>query len=139
WRTHDDAVKVVRETLRGDEALAAARRAAVEIGPGGWPVVVRLDDGFGGDGGHVHGAIGEVDELLRVDGEARVRLAGVVVSGVGRRHREATCEGVVTPLEPHGHSKRLTREPTVAKHVEPSVPRMREADLKPHFREHLPL
>ena len=44
-RAGDDAVEVVRETLRLDEPFAPARRAAFEIRARGRPLVVRRDDG----------------------------------------------------------------------------------------------
>ena len=93
-RACEDAVIVGRIALRFHKGLAAAVGTRIEIGPARGVAVEVFDDGFGGDGGFVNGAIAEVDDLF---GMVK-RPAGVgdaaFVSGIRRGGSVVMLHGV---------------------------------------------
>ena len=94
-RARDDGVEVFGIPLRGHEALTSTCRAAVPVRQARRALKVRRNDRLGLGGQLVHGAVAEIDQLLRMtDGKKRVRAlmarigrGGGIAFPQGQRHR----------------------------------------------------
>src|SRR5215217_2316169 len=80
----------------------------------------------------MEGAEAEIDELLAVDGETSAGLALRGVTGVGGRSDKAGFEAAGTVRGAASGFEGLTRETTVAEHVETPVPQPWEVDFDIH-------
>jgi hypothetical protein len=132
-RAGDDAVEVVREALRLDQALPAAGRAAVEIRSPRGAAVVRLHQLLRREDRYVNGAKRVVGEFLRRRRKASERLARGVVAGVGLHRRETPRQGAARGAHATLRVERLTGVAAVAEHIESAVPDRRQADFESHL------
>ena len=115
----DDPVVVFRIPLRRHHGLASAGRASLEVRVLRRSIVERLDQLLRCDRRVVHGAIGEVDDLLGMaEREHAVGTVGRGVAGIGGRGRVAEAQRhlhVAVALDRSG-------KPAVAHHHELAVP-----------------
>ena len=127
--TGDDAVEVGRKPLRRDEALTAARRAAVPVGVGRGAPVIGGGDALSLRRGQVHGAKGVVDALLRVRRERSNRLGRRIMPRVRAGGDEAVAQRRGPIAWARTRVGRLAGEAAVAMHIKAPVLR-RQIDSK---------
>src|SRR5258707_1530668 len=88
----DDAVEVLRVTLRGHQSLPSAGGAAFPIRQARATSIIGRNQCFGRDGGFVNSAIGEVGDLIRMAECKSATAAGM--TGVGGRAGITLANGV---------------------------------------------
>ena len=121
-RTGHDPVEVVRVALRRHHALAASARAAQKVRVVDVAPVVDPDDRLGRLGGHVDGAMAEVDLAVGVvEGPAGVG-AEAAMTGVGPDRGEPAGQYGVRPQEPKRLVLHASHISAAATHEEPAVP-----------------
>jgi hypothetical protein len=134
WRPDGDAIEIVRKALSGDQTLAPARRATVEIGSARCGRVVRLRYSLRRERRDVNGAIRVVEKLLRRRGKGGEWLHCRVMPRIRLRGGEASCERTLRRCDTDRCVKRLAGESAVTEHIQPAVPRRGQVYFESYFR-----
>ena len=133
-RVGHDAVEVLGETLRLDQALPSAIGTGIPISVRDRFTVVVLGDLLRGCRRQMHGTIRVVDGLLRIGHDKRsAGLFPRIVSRVRLSEGEAKLQRGVALCGSAGVVQRFTRVAAVSNHVEAAVPLRRQAHLEFNF------
>ena len=134
-RVGHNAIEILGETLRLNQALASAIGAGIPIGVRDGFTVVVLRDLLRSRGRQVHRAVGVVDRLLRIAQHKRcARLRPRVVARVRLREPETELQGGVALRRAAGIIQRFARVPAVTDHVETAIPLRGQAHLERDLR-----